>query len=322
MTARTACRSFVLIASAAGAFACAPADDASEAPPGEAAAPELGVVDIVARGLSFEAPETVRPGWTTFRFVNESPMVHFAIVERLPEGIGVDEQQTEVAPPFQAGMDAIVGGDMDAAMAAFGELPAWFGDVRFMGGPGLTGPGVTSEATVELEPGTYLLECYVKTGEVFHSFSPDPAVMAMVVEFTVEGEPTGVAPPAADHELMISSASGFTLAGTPMAGRNTFRVSFEDQATYANFVGHDVHVVRLDEGVSAADVDAWMNWSQPGGLNTPAPAVFVGGLNDMSAGDVGYFTVTLEPGSYGLLAEVPDPADKGMVVTFEVPEAM
>jgi hypothetical protein len=219
-------------------------------------------------------------------------------------------------------MDAIGAGDMDAAMAAFGELPAWFGEVLFRGGPGLTGPGVTSEATVELEPGTYLLECYVKTGEVFHSFNPDPDVRAMVVEFTVAGERTGLAAPVADHQLTISAESGFLLTGTPVAGRNTFRVSFADQTTYTNFVGHDVHVVRLDPEVSTEDVAAWMNWSAPGGLNTPAPATFLGGLNDMGAGDVGYFTVTLEPGRYALVSEVPDPAGKGMFTTFEVPGAM
>jgi hypothetical protein len=311
----------------AATFACAPADDGGESPPTggaavEASAPEPGVVNVVARGLSFDLPDTVAPGWTTFRLINESPMVHFAIVEKMPDGIGVAEQQAEVAPPFQNGMNAIVAGDMDAAMAAFGELPEWFGEVQFLGGPGLTGAGVTSEATMRLEPGTYLLECYVKTGEVFHSFNPDPAVVAMVAEFTVAGEPTGVSEPQADHEIVISSESGFALTGTPAAGSNTFRVSFADQATYANFVGHDVHVVRLEEGVSADEVGAWMNWSAPGGLNTPAPASFVGGLNDMGPGGVGYFTVTLEPGSYALVAEVPDPAEKGMFVPFAVPESM
>ena len=313
-----------MVALAATMQACAPAEQADDSADSadEVSASVPGVVEVVARGLEFEMPDTVAPGWTTFRFVNESPMVHFAIVERLPDGVGLEEQQAQVAPPFQTGMDRIMEGDMDAAMAAFGELPPWFGELHFVGGPGLTSPGVTSQATINLEPGTYLLECYVKTNEVFHSFNPDPAMVGMVVEFTVAGEPTEVAEPEADHELVISSESGYVLTGTPMAGANTFRVSFADQATYANFVGHDVHVVRLDSGTSIDDLSAWMNWSTPGGLNTPAPAVFVGGLNDMGAEDVGYFTVTLDPGTYALVSEIPDPGAQGMLVTFEVPEAM
>lgn len=327
LLARSILRGLVPLALAAVVPACAPSDDAGDASSaGEAAAqadaPPTGVVEVVARGLTFEAPDTVAPGWTTFRLLNESPMVHFAVIERMPDGRGVAEQQAEVAPPFQQGMDLIAEGDADAAMAAFGELPEWFGEVEFLGGPGLTAPGVTSEATVRLEPGTYLIECYVKTDGIFHSFNPDPDVVGMVHEFTVTGEPTDAAEPEADHEVVISSGSGFDLTGTPTTGANTFRVSFADQTTYANFVGHDVHVVRLDAGDTVEEIGAWMNWSAPDGLNTPAPATFVGGLNDMGAGGVGYFTVSLEPGTYALVAEVPDPMGKGMFVTFEVPEAM
>ncbi len=326
MRNRPVVHSLAFVALVAAATSCAPADDAGEASVDESMAtseaPQVGLVEVVARGLTFDAPDTVAPGWTTFRLINQSPMVHFAIVERMPEGRGVAEQQAEVAPPFQRGMDRIAEGDMDAAMAAFGELPEWFGEVVFLGGPGLTSAGVTSEATMWLEPGTYLLECYVKTDGVFHSFNPDANIVAMVHEFTVAGEETAVPEPASDHDVVISSETGFELTGAPSAGSNTFRVTFADQTVYANFVGHDVHVVRLGEGVAMDEIEAWMNWSSPGGLNTPAPATFVGGLNDMPAGGVGYFTVTLEPGSYALVAEVPDAAAKGMFVTFDVPGPM
>jgi hypothetical protein len=64
-----------------------------------------------------------------------------------------------------------------------------------------------------------------------------------------------------------------------------------------------------------------MDWTRPDGLETPAPVTFVGGLNEMAAGATGYFTVTLEPGRYALLAEVTNPGEKGMLKTFTVPEA-
>ena len=84
------------------------------------------IVDVVARGLTFVAPEEVPSGWLTFRLRNESGMVHVALIQRLPAGIGVSEQQAQVAPVFQRGMDLINQGKPDAAMEAFGELPAWF----------------------------------------------------------------------------------------------------------------------------------------------------------------------------------------------------
>ncbi len=296
------------------ALACAPA---AEAPAGD----PPGTVTVIARGLTFEAPDTIPPGWTTFRFVNESPMIHFALLGRLPEGIGIAEQQREVAPVFQDGLNLLLAGRPDDAMARFGQLPAWFGQIVFLGGPGFTGAGRTSTATVYLEPGTYLLECYVKTAGVFHSVSADPAVYGMVHQLTVTGAPTDATEPTATLAVTLSSARGLEVSGEPTAGEHTVAVRFEDQTTHENFVGHDVHLVRLAEDADPAVVGAWMDWSRPGGLETPAPAEFVGGLNEMAAGATGYFGVTLAPGRYAWVSEVTEPGRKGMLRTFTVPPA-
>jgi len=278
------------------------------------------VVEVVARGLTFEAPDTISSGWTTFRFRNESGLTHFAVVERLPDGIGIEEQQEVVAPLFQQGMDLLNAGQPDSAMQKFGELPAWFGDVVFMGGPGLTSAGHTSQASIYLEPGTYLLECYVKTNGVFHSFNPDTSVYGMVHEFTVSEATAAENPePEATLSLTLSSERGIEMTGTPRAGENTAVVHFEDQQLYSNFVGHDVHVVRLADTTDVERVLAWMDWREKVGLETPTPAEFLGGLNEMPAGATGYFTITLEPGRYAWIAEVPDPREKGLFVEFSVP---
>jgi uncharacterized cupredoxin-like copper-binding protein len=262
-------------------------------------------------------PDTIQSGWTTFRLANESGYVHFAVVERLPDGVGVAEQQEEAAPLFQAGMDLLAAGRPDSALAVFGELPAWFGDIVFQGGPGLTSPGHTSTATIRLEPGTYLLECYVKTDGVFHSYNPDPDVYGMVHEFTVTDEDSGASPPRASIHVLISRENGMEIDGDLSAGEHVVDVRFVDQTVYENFAGHDVHVARLDD-VDIDTLQAWMDWTQPHGLETPAPVTFLGGLNEMPPGSVGYFTVTLEPGRYAFVAEVPGAEEKGMLRTFTV----
>jgi len=65
-----------------------------------------------------------------------------------------------------------------------------------------------------------------------------------------------------------------------------------------------------------------MNWTDPKGLITPAPKgiTFLGGVNDMPAGSTGYFTVTLEPGNYTLISEVPNALSKKMLKTFVIAE--
>lgn len=298
---------------------CGP-DTAQEAPAADVSAAPPGMVEVVARELTLDAPDTIAPGWTTFQFTNTSPMIHFVVVERMPEGYGLTEQQEDVAPIFQNGFELLVAGETDAAMAEFGALPAWFADIVFVGGPGLTSPGLTSEATVYLEPGSYLLECYVKTDGVFHSYNPDPGTVGMVRELTVAGEPTEATEPEPTLRLAISSEGGIDVEGTPAAGAHTVAVDFEDQSVHENFVGHDVHLVRLDESTDLETLEQWMDWTRPEGLQSPAPAMFVGGTNEMPSGSTAYFDVSLEPGSsYAWIAEVPGASAKGMLVRFEVP---
>lgn len=296
-------------------------DDGPESggdPTMDTAAGEIGVVDVTARGLTLEAPSEIPAGWTTFRFTNASPMIHLAVIERMPEGRGVQAQQEEVAPVFQEGMDLLIAGDVDGAMAAFGGLPAWFGEIVFLGGPGLTSPGRTSQSTVYLEPGTYLIECYVKTDGVFHSYNPDPAVYGMVHEIRVTGEVSDAVEPMADVTVTVSAEGGIVMEGDLSPGPQTVRVQFLDQVVHENFLGHDVHVVRLFEDLDLAALDLWMDWSQPSGLETPAPATFIGGLNELPAGETGYFSVTLEPGEYALISEVSGAMGKGLFRAFTV----
>lgn len=283
--------------------------------------PSTHVVNVVARGRTFEAPDSIPAGWTTFRFTNGSDVVHFAVVERLPEGVSIAEQQAQAAPVFQAGMDLLAAGKTDAAMQKFGELPPWFGKVVFMGGPGLTAQGHTSASTILLTPGTYLFECYVKTDGVFHSYNPDTTAYGMVHQFTVMPDSSPSSPPPTTARLTLSSARGIETAGDLVPGENTVAIHFEDQKTYSNFVGHDVHLVRLTSNTDTAALGAWMDWTQPDGLETPAPAEFLGGLNDMPAGSTGYLTVTLEPGRYAWIAEVPDPMAHGFFKPFVIPPA-
>ena len=296
--------------------ACAQADQQQPAETAEVSDP--GTMSVVSTGLTLDGPEEVASGWITIRFSNESPMTHFVAVERLPDGQGIATQQEQVAPVFQDGMDLLAEGDVDAALARFGDLPPWFGEIVFVGGPGLTAPGRTSEVTVFLEPGTYLLECYVKTGGVFHSYNPDPAIYGMVHEFVVTDEQSGVEEPEASVQLSISSTEGIRVEGDVRAGEQTVAVHFVDQAVHENFVGHDVHVVGIGNDLDLTSLEAWMDWRAPGGLQTPAPAPFLGGINEMPAGTTGYFSVTLEPGRYAWISEVPGTSEKGMFREFTI----
>lgn len=220
---------------------------------------------------------------------------------------------------FRTGWILLGADEVDAALERFGDLPAWFGEIVFLGGPGLTSPGRTSQATVYLEPGTYLLECYVKTGGIFHSYNPDPSIYGMVHEFTVTDETSEAVEPSATIQIEISTAGGIVVEGELVPGEHTVAVHFVDQTVHENFVGHDIHLVRVAGDLDLGELERWMDWTQAMGLQSPAPAEFLGGTNEMPAGTTSYFTVVLEPGNYAWVSEVPGSAEKGMLKPFSVP---
>ena len=274
-------------------------------------------VTITAVGLTFEAPDTIPAGWTTFQLENQSEMIHFALFQKFPEGKGLEDHQAEIAPFFQNVMNGING--LEPADPEIGAAPPeWYSEVEMMGGPGLVSGGLNAETTFYIEPGTYLVECYVKTNGIFHSYNPSPNIYGMAIEITVTENPDTTAPPESTSTLNISGDRGIEMTGSQGRGENVVEVVFEDQNTYANFVGHDVHLVRLDEAADEQVISSWMNWASPNGLETPASVTFIAGTNEMPAGSNAYLHLNLDPGNYMWIAEVPEPETKGMMHRFTI----
>jgi uncharacterized cupredoxin-like copper-binding protein len=273
------------------------------------------VIEIVTNAMEFNVIDTIPSGWNTFRYKNNSDETHFFLLEKYPEGKSIHNSKNEVFPVFDKGMDLINSGKVEEGYAAFNDLPAWFFDVKILGGSGLISPKHTSETTLKLESGNYLIECYVKMPNgKFH------ASMGMVKEIFVKEEDSGNYPSDPIINLSISSTEGMSYAGNIKKGEQIFSVEFIDQIKHENFMGHDVNLVKLDDNANLEDLESWMNWSDPKGLISPAPqgVTFLGGVNDCPAGSVGYFKVNLDAGKYALISEVPSALKKGMLKTFTI----
>lgn len=273
------------------------------------------VIEIVTRNMEFQVVDEIPSGWNTFRYINKSTQVHFFLIDKYPEGKTLEDAEKVVAPIFQEGMDLINQGKQEEGFAAFGKLPEWFSEVKFLGGSGMISPGQIAETTLKLDPGYYILECYVKMANgTFHS------AMGMVKELWVTGEKSTVTPPTADIKIDISSTEGIVYADPITAGKKVFSVNYVDQIVHENFVGHDVNLVRMEEDADLQALEKWVNWADPKGLITPEPKgmLFLGGVNDMPAGNMGYFTVDLTPGNYVLISEVPNASGKNLLKTFTV----
>jgi len=289
--------------------------DKKESKPEEIEIPKENVVDILTEDMEFQMPDTIPSGWVTFRYKNASPQTHFIMVDDYPDGKTLDSVKARVMPAFDEGMKFLNEGKLEEGFAAFGKLPEWFPEAKFIGGTGLISPGHVARSTMKLKPGYYIVECYVKMSNgMFH------VSMGMVKDVIVSDTDSGNAEPEADIAIEISSTEGIVLNGSISAGSHVFSVHYKDQIVHENFVGHDVNLAKLDDNANLDELNMWMDWSNPKGLIEPAPAgvTFLGGMNNMLAGDTGYFTATLEPGRYVLISEVTNPAGKNMMKTFTV----
>lgn len=286
--------------------ACQPEGGGREAD-GEAEGPP--VVDVTARDFSFEAPDTIAPGWTAFRLANTGQQEHFMVLWRMPEGKSLADYEADVVPPFDSIMGPYRAGEWDRAKALEtlgGLLPDWYGGVAPASGVGLTAPGDTSRTTVELAPGTYVMECYVKTpGGQFHG------TLGMLRELTVAGEDHGAAPPRADVEMTLSNYQ-IAVDSALTAGEHTVRVTTTENPE--GLLPHDVQLARIDTATSVDSVVAWMDWLDD--LEAPAPATFLGGAEQMLAGDTAYVHLDLSPGDYAWVSEWY--GGRGMVKEFTV----
>ncbi|TBW27121.1 hypothetical protein [Gramella sp. KN1008] len=274
-------------------------------------------VVIKSEGMSFTAPEEIQSGWNTFRYENGTSNPHFFVIEKLPAGKTVEDSKAEVVPVFQEGMDLIEAGLDDEALAVFFSLPAWYWEVVLQGGPGLVSPGTAAESTVYMTPGDYVIECYVKTGNgIFHS------TIGMIEGIHVSEETSKIKEPESTLDINISSTSGIQFKSDIRPGQHVVSVYFEDQVVHEHFLGHDVHLVKLSPEADIDALNAWMNWKDPDQFKTPAPegVEFLGGMQELPAGETGYFTAILKPGTYAFISEVPDPMSKNMFKIFEVPQ--
>ncbi|HVT44541.1 MAG TPA: hypothetical protein VMT00_09135 [Thermoanaerobaculia bacterium] len=287
-------------------FACQQAEIAA---PERAATTPL-VVEVRTTDYAFHAPGELPSGWTTLSMTNEGNEPHFLVLWLLPEGKSYDDFVKEVYDPFIDLFGRYKSGDLgrDEMLAQLGGvLPEWLNLAEMgRGGPGFVSPGRTAVTTVDLAPGNYVMECYMVNAE-----GQPHNKLGMLRPLTVTAASTGARPPEAGVELALSN-SGISVSGKLGPGTNTVKVTVTEAPE--GFLGHDVHLARLDDDTPIEKVIAWMDWVD--GLDPPSPAEFRGGAEQVPAGYTSYVTVDLDPGRYVWISEAY--GRQGVVEEFRV----
>ena len=233
--------------------------------------PGPNVVTVVANDFGYDMADQIPAGVTTLRMVNAGSEPHHAVIARIEAGRTVEELVEE----YQA--------------------ENYFPDfVAYVGGPGDTAPGDTAHVTLALEPGHYVLVCFIP--------SPDGAPhlmkgMTRLVEVVASDDQTASEPTPDVTVQLADYAFGFS--GPVPSGDVTFRVENSGPQV------HDMVILELEPGKTVAD---FLGWLEAGAQGAPAGRI-VSAITGMNAGRHVSFTAHLEPGDYTAICWVPDAGD-------------
>jgi hypothetical protein len=233
------------------------------------------VVTISATDYAFEAPDTLRAGWTRVRLVNRCDQPHAATLVRLDPGRTLPEY-------IQAYREA---------NRTRGARPDW---ARFLGGPVALLPHGEGNATLQLEPGNYAWVCFVPGSDhIAHVLAHNQA-HAFVVR-PGSGDAPAPKPPELTASLRMLDYS-FELSAPLKAGKRVIRIE------NVGVEPHHLLLFKLAPGRTLEDFqsrdldlfEAWL-WNHKQG---EAPTTFVGGMDTQSHGAEAYLELDLPAGDY------------------------
>lgn len=244
------------------------------------------VATVIAKDFSFQAPDSIPAGWTTFRLINDGQALHHVAIARLDSGKTMADLQAALqnpnAPP-----------------------PKWLVEV---GGPNAPNPKAETNATLNLAAGNYVLLCFVD--------APDhvPHVAkGMVRPLTVTASASQGVAPTADIVISLTDYAFTVKSGALTAGKHTIQVVNDGPQV------HEIEILKLAPGKTVKDFGAWLVKAEG-----PPPASALGGVAPVAKGGSNYYTVDLTPGNYAALCFIPDAKDKkphlehGMIKEFTV----
>lgn len=230
------------------------------------------VVTVHAKDFAYNAPKSITSGTTTFRLVNDGKELHHLTIIKLAKGKTMT--------------------DLVAAMKNPGPPPSW---TTFVGGPNAAVPGGTADATLTLEPGDYVMECFIPSpGETM------PHVMkGMVGALTVTAEKSEGSAPAADATVRLTDYK-FTISKPLSAGHRVINVVNDASQP------HEIVIAELAPGKTISDLGTWVDKTM---MKGPPPGTPIGGITALAKGRSGSFPIDLKPGKYGMICFLPDGKD-------------
>lgn len=232
------------------------------------------VVNLTATEYKFDAPAEVPAGLTTFTLTNNGKEMHHAALIKLDSGKTMDD--------MMAGMKAMKPGS---------PPPGW---VIPAGGANAAAPTATSSLTMNLQPGNYVLACFIPDAKGV------PHVMkGMSKALTVTPNATAnTTEPTSDVTVTLSDYK-FDFSTPLTAGKHTLKIET------APGQPHEFTFFQLAPGKTAADLTKYVET----GMKGPPPGMPLGGVAALASGSPVFYTVDLKPGEYAIVCFLEDAKD-------------
>ncbi len=207
---------------------------------------------------------------TRMRLANEGQELHHQQLIKLPEGTSSD--------------------DLLAAFAQGPGSPPPPG-IESAAGVSVLAPGGSGTATLNLQPGNYVMLCFVPNAEGVPHFA-----LGMAATLTVT-EATGPLAAELDSDLTVDMSDfAYSLSEPITAGVRTIRV------TNRGAQDHEAFLVQLASGATVMD---FMAPFEPG-AEGPPPGLPLGEFQSIANGGSGFFTADFAPGNFALVCFVED----------------
>ena len=167
-------------------------------------------------------------------------------------------------------------------------------------------PGEKGTVVGDLQPGQYLMICFVPGHD---GVSHIDKKMIVPVEVVPGGEP--VAEPAAEGEIVLEDYAIDIPGG--FDGSGTFAVRNSGPAD------HELILMRYEPGKTLADLVAWSD----GGMKGTPPITYTSGVGTIPHGETSWVDLDLDPGAYIALCVITGPTGQphalmGMTAEFEI----
>lgn len=233
------------------------------------------VVEFVARDFGFDGPKQVPAGLTELRLANHGKVDHQLALFRMNDG---------VAPGSVLG--ALQSGGLDAGKP-YGE---------WVGGPNGTAAAHTTSVVTDLQPGTYLVACFIPDAH-----GTPHAALGMLTDLTVT--PASAAVDHAAHEQ--SGGDEIVLRDYSFALPKGFDGDGSYDVVNRGTAVHEAVVVKLHDGATVGDAIAYERGPLP--HTAPPPYEMVAGTTIVDPGGRTRLDLDLSAGRYGWLCFVPGP---------------